>query len=669
MNNQKRKLTMTIALDALRHLGMNLYSSLPPVLSELVANAYDARAKRVDITINEKSVEIKDDGIGMTRDDVIDKYLYVGRDRRADDMGVVPSTNDSFASWPKRDKPMGRKGIGKLSMFSIADTVEVYTIQDDESSALRMVRADIEESAKKKVVYEADDLTPLPEHTIGTHIILKDLKRKRKISPDWVRRAIARRFSVISYEEDGDFNVFINDRRVVAADWDIFKKFQCLWHFGEGSEKYRDMCSGDCKFIEITDSIVELSSGETRPLIGWFGTVLIPSQLRSGPKDNEINDNKIVIDSRGKVSVANFLYQFGESGNYASYLAGYIRADYLDEGEDIATSDRERMKVDDPRVIALRTFTHGLLKKIQGDWTKLRKEGAVKEAKRDKRFGPIIIEWLDTLNEDEKDDARNLLGHFSVIRLGDNLNKAQFYKYGILAFERLRVRNQLNLLRNAKVGDSIETIAKLFGLESDLENALYADIANQRLEVLKELVDLHDSEVKEKVIQRHIFDHLWLLEPSWTIQNQINARIEQNVKTEFTRIGNKLSKDEAKGRIDIRYRQAAGFHIIVELKRPGLIKQKVYDLLGQTKKYVEGLEKCLVESGADTNPMIKCVCLLGKRPDISNAEQSALAGASTLIITYNEVITAAYNRFAEYVEAQKKFKGIQGIVSKLDAVK
>ncbi|MBM7331847.1 ATP-binding protein [Agrobacterium sp. S2] len=42
--------TMTVDLSVLESLGINLYSNAAAVLSELVANAYDADATRVDIT-------------------------------------------------------------------------------------------------------------------------------------------------------------------------------------------------------------------------------------------------------------------------------------------------------------------------------------------------------------------------------------------------------------------------------------------------------------------------------------------------------------------------------------------------------------------------------------------------------------------------------------------
>jgi len=103
---------MTISLNALEHLGINLYSNIPAVLSEIVANAWDADAKSVKITINkaEEKIIIEDDGVGMNRNEVIDRFLTVGFKRR-EILGELTAAGR---------KPMGRKGIGKLSIFSVA---------------------------------------------------------------------------------------------------------------------------------------------------------------------------------------------------------------------------------------------------------------------------------------------------------------------------------------------------------------------------------------------------------------------------------------------------------------------------------------------------------------------------------------------------------------------
>ncbi len=71
----ERPLIMKISLSALEHLGMNLYSNVPAVLSEIVANSWDADATKVIVKLdnNAEKIEITDNGTGMTRDEVIDR--------------------------------------------------------------------------------------------------------------------------------------------------------------------------------------------------------------------------------------------------------------------------------------------------------------------------------------------------------------------------------------------------------------------------------------------------------------------------------------------------------------------------------------------------------------------------------------------------------------------
>ncbi len=71
---------MTVDLNVLEHLGINLYSNIAAVLTEAVANAWDADASSVQIRVDPNSewIEIEDDGIGMTVDDLNGKYLRVG---------------------------------------------------------------------------------------------------------------------------------------------------------------------------------------------------------------------------------------------------------------------------------------------------------------------------------------------------------------------------------------------------------------------------------------------------------------------------------------------------------------------------------------------------------------------------------------------------------------
>lgn len=150
--SESRPYQMKINLNVLNHLGLNLYSNIPAVLSEIVANAWDADAERDEITIDPRKDEIiiSDDGAGMDRDDINDKYLTVGYEKRKDDDNPFARTT------PKGRAPMGRKGIGKLSVFSIAHYVEVHSLKNGERNSLSMRPEDIEASIRNETPYYPD---------------------------------------------------------------------------------------------------------------------------------------------------------------------------------------------------------------------------------------------------------------------------------------------------------------------------------------------------------------------------------------------------------------------------------------------------------------------------------------------------------------------------------
>ena len=174
-----RRLEMKIDLSVLEHLGINLYSTIPAVLSEVVANAWDADAENVKVQFDKEAgqISIEDDGAGMTRDEVINRFLRVGFRRRETSGDVTPLRNR---------RPMGRKGIGKLSSFSIASIVRVYTTRNDEKTAFSMdvekikeaIRVDGEGTGRPRSYYP-DELTDWPEGLdSGTRIVLSQLKQK-----------------------------------------------------------------------------------------------------------------------------------------------------------------------------------------------------------------------------------------------------------------------------------------------------------------------------------------------------------------------------------------------------------------------------------------------------------------------------------------------------------
>ena len=136
---------MTVDLNVLEHLGINLYSNIAAVLTEAVANAWDADASIVQIRFDPNSewIEVEDDGIGMSADDLNGKYLRVGYRRREEDA-------EHGCRTAKGRPAMGRKGLGKLSLFSIANVIEVQSAKDGSTHGFRMSVPGIHEAVQEK---------------------------------------------------------------------------------------------------------------------------------------------------------------------------------------------------------------------------------------------------------------------------------------------------------------------------------------------------------------------------------------------------------------------------------------------------------------------------------------------------------------------------------------
>ena len=82
------KYQMTINFNILNHLGINLYSNVPAVLSEIVANSWDADATKVDIDIEMEMAKLPSLTMGLVwtmLTSMIDTSwldISVGKDRK-----------------------------------------------------------------------------------------------------------------------------------------------------------------------------------------------------------------------------------------------------------------------------------------------------------------------------------------------------------------------------------------------------------------------------------------------------------------------------------------------------------------------------------------------------------------------------------------------------------
>ena len=647
---------MSISLNVLEHLGTNLYSDVPPVLSEVVANSWDADAIHVDINIEPEKITITDDGHGMDLQDINEKYLKVGYKRR----------NHSGDRTALNRPVMGRKGIGKLSLFSIANTVTVETVRGKDKNGFVMSVKAIEEQ-----ISETDGGTYQPgslsdnEITLdrnGTRIVLTGLKKRVYQTPTALKKRIARRFSIIGTE---DFMVSINGVLVDITDRDYFNKLQYLWHYGKGSEKYVNLCDPNkLEYQELGDGRIEVKDEDnakvhTYQVTGWIGTVkesgdTTESEDANNPEDNL---NKIVIMVRGKLAQEDILEDFTEGGLYTKYIIGEIHADFLDmyKQDDIATSNRQEIIKDDPRYIALQSWVKEELRRIKNQWTKLRNKEAEKEA----RQAPGIDRWFESIGPDKRKQARAMFGKIAQLPMNIEDDRKDLYQYCALAFENLKHKDRLSELESLSP-ENLGALANIFASQAELEAAYYYKTVDQRLSVIDGLDKMVKDNTIEKMIQNYLADNLWLLDPTWERATDI-VHVEQTVAAAFKEINNELkskedelSKEERRGRIDIRYKKMSGHHVIIELKRPEL-KTNDHILMGQVSKYRTALQKELNKHGG-RDESIEVICVVGENlrewttPIEYQKSVNSLADKDIRVILYGELIKNARLIYQDFLK-------------------
>jgi len=641
---------MTIDLNVLDHLGINLYSNVAAVLTEVVANAWDADAELVKISfdMDNNTIVIEDDGIGMSVQDMNDKYLRVGYRRRE----IGNTVTD------KGRTVMGRKGLGKLSLFSIADTVEVQSSNNGTSHGLRMTAARIREAmTDRRSEYYPDILKKEDIGVVkGTKIWLTDLKRNRLgVTGIALRRRLARRFSVIG--SDG-FKVFIDNVEVTVKDRGDLEVVQFLWNIGDGVD-----FSGFCPDLKEKDSFSG-SIGDPQTgwsIKGWIGTAAKPKQLETDAG----NLNSIVVHARGRLLMENVLDKINDGRLYTKYLTGQIEADFLDKDDldDIVTSDRQRILENDERYEALIDSLRSLLNQVESKWSEWRRKHGSEEVTREH---PALGEWLDSLPEGFREHAKGVIAKIGSIPLEDKADRKELLRHAVFAFERLKLKGSADSLAEALDG-GVEKLLQLLADQDLLESSLYRDIVSSRLDAIRAFRSLVDEDAKEKVLQEFLFKDLWLLDPSWERATG-SELMESRLKAEGV-IVDDLTEKERLGRVDIAYRTYAGKHVIVELKRAGR-QMVLLELVEQGQKYVDTLRKILAAQGNAT-PNIEVVFVIGQptEDERSNPERvkSSMDSVSpgSRIVHYDGLIQGALESYAEYLKASDAADKIGKIADRL----
>lgn len=178
----------------LQLLGDQLIGSPRLAIFELVKNAYDADATRARVTMShldtpDATIEVVDDGAGMSYDTLRNIWLVPGHDHKAKDRARGIRT-------PKGRFPLGEKGVGRFAVHKLGRVVEVVTRQAYGPELV--LRIDWEEIATSEFLDEAEVeiIERAPERFAGgkgTSVAVSGLRGE-----PWTRGEVRRLFRQIT---------------------------------------------------------------------------------------------------------------------------------------------------------------------------------------------------------------------------------------------------------------------------------------------------------------------------------------------------------------------------------------------------------------------------------------------------------------------------------------
>ncbi len=347
-------------------LGPNLYTNIYYVLAELIANAYDADAKNVYIISNKDDIRIEDDGHGMSYENGdVAKFLNVAGVSRTSD-------KDSYTRSNTRKK-MGRKGVGKLAALSVSESVDVLTICNGEKSGFVLSRRP--ESDNKLTPIKDEDINFAFIKDSGTAIVMKNPQYRLHKSLDAIKRNLLKIFPLV--DEDFKIHLIRGKEKVIVEKFDenIATELCSIIILGDQYARLQELVPNE--FHSHRSSLVEKRGEYSTPLTlkdnygveheyslqieGWIGAYKSTRGRKAEVSD--FPDNFISLYANKKLGEFNILPTVGQNKLNEVYVVGQLYIDLFELSElpDMALSNRQGYKSDDPRYEAVITYVRDSL--------------------------------------------------------------------------------------------------------------------------------------------------------------------------------------------------------------------------------------------------------------------------------------------------------------------
>jgi hypothetical protein len=633
MAAQPKPLELRIHGRVLEHLGIQMYQSPVNAVAETIANAWDADAEEVGITIPDAlgegaEITVADNGIGMTHKECQDRFLAVGWNRRGDD------PNQRTAE--KKRPVIGRKGIGKFAGFGIARRITIRTVSKATGEATTFV-LHVEQLMGDEYVGATPKPIPVEEYLPadearraehGTTVSLGELTLGEIPPVDEFRRSMARRF--LLHEAQSDFRVTVNAEplprslSLQGAQY-VFPK--------------------DYRPDESPTSLGEVDEE------GW-GTETLPSGAticwRFVFHEDTVDEDElrgVAVFAKGKIVQAPFLFRLagGLSGQWApEYLTGQVRADFLDADQrDRVAPERQRVNWDDPKAAELLAWGQRRVKKLMALWRDRRGE-ARRKAIEDK-----LLNFSDRLAKLPAHEAKTVKR--ALTRLGGvpQISNRQLEQVGeaiLTAWESGRLRDLMSEIAGGEELSEARLLELL--LEAKVLTALnIAEAVKTKLRTVAGLRDRLQRKELEKAVRDYIAENPWLIAPEWE-----TYAVEKRVDQLRERAAQESGLADYEGRVDLALSSGDRL-LLMEFMRPGLTLDR--DHLDRFDWYVRIVREGVAASTGGPFTEVSGYMVadsLGKRAGHLSRLRS-LASEGKYALTWDDLLQGALRQWEEFLEA------------------
>ena len=610
---------MVILGRIIEHLGSMMYKHRSPSIAELVANCWDAGAKEVWITVPteedysqaKSEIVIMDSGEGMNADSIQKCYMVVGRNRRQEQ--IEENSLDR--------KIMGRKGIGKLAGFGLAEHVSVTTWKKG-GSAIRF-NMPLEELKKTKA--GSTDIIRFPWKEVnkdkewpssGSIVKLSLLRHSTPLDVKSLKETLARRFARTVH---GEMKIFVNMEPLGEPQLDIIHS-----HPEEG------------KFDDAT-----LKNGQKVKFRYQYSKTPIKSKEMRG----------FTIQANGRTAQAPpFFFNVettASSQHSTRYIAGEIVADYIDEWDedqkDCISTDRQELDWEKAELAELREWGEELTRKLLRDCAEKHGKELENWVLTDLDFRPRLAR-LEPASQREIGNFLKTLGQ----KNSDGEERTRSLADSLIRAYEFRVFHDV-IDDIQKVGDDPEKLEEILGRLRDwkvLESRAILEIVQGRLSIVKKLEGMLNNNAPETA-SKNTYDNLhdllaeypWLFDPEWQVFTE-----EKSISKQLKDWGAKdCPEDIGERRVDFLAFGKDGELIVIEIKRPGH---------GVTLKEIQRIEE-YQERLRVAHPNSRRVLVYGGKLDVSpeRAEtyrnESGKPGALELI-EWHQMFARANRYYAHY---------------------